>query len=119
MPYKKKQTVLLFLFQSNFAHMSTDYIPTVNLFGIPVARLTMIETLLAVEDAIENDAQLHHTAVNADDIVRLQTDEKLRESVLSADLINADGIAVVLASKILGRAVPERVAGIDLMENLI
>jgi len=99
--------------------MRTDYIPTVNLFGIPVARLTMIETLLAVEDAIENDTQLHHTVVNAGEIVRLQTDEKLRESVLHADLINADGIAVVLASKILGCAVPERVARIDLMENLI
>jgi N-acetylglucosaminyldiphosphoundecaprenol N-acetyl-beta-D-mannosaminyltransferase len=99
--------------------MRIDDIPRVELFGIPVARLTMIETLLAVEDAIENGKQLRHIVVDAVEIVRLQTDEKLRESVLSANLISADGIAVVWASKILGRAVPERVAGIDLMENLL
>lgn len=99
--------------------MRPDYVPTVNLFGIPVAKLTMLETLLAVEDAIENNRQLHHIVVNAGKIVSMQTDKELRDSVLSADLINADGMAVVWASKILGRAVPERVAGIDLMENLV
>ena len=93
--------------------------PRVELFGIPVARLTMIETLLAVEDAIENGQQLRHIFLDALKIVRLQTDEKLRESVLSANLISADGLAVLWASRILGRAVPECVAGIDLMENLI
>ena len=104
---------------SNFTDMRSQDVPTVNLFGIPVAKLTMLETLLAIEDAIENDRVLHHIVVNSKKIVSMQTDEELRESVLSANFINADGMAVVWASKVLGRAVPERVSGIDLMENLV
>ncbi|MEZ4859403.1 MAG: WecB/TagA/CpsF family glycosyltransferase [Flavobacteriaceae bacterium] len=48
-------------------------------------------------------------------------DAKMRNcvSVNESDLINADGQAVVWASKILGKPLKERVAGIDLMENLV
>ncbi|MCB0759974.1 MAG: WecB/TagA/CpsF family glycosyltransferase [Flavobacteriales bacterium] len=99
--------------------MRTETIPTELIFGIPVARLTMLETLLAVEEAIEDKRQIHHIVVNAGKIVSMQKDPELRDSVLEADLINADGMAVVWASKLLGKSLPERVAGIDLMENLV
>jgi len=49
----------------------------------------------------------------------MQSDLQLRKSVNESDLINADGQAVVWASKILGDPLKERVAGIDLMINLI
>jgi len=49
----------------------------------------------------------------------MQDDIQLRESVNSADIINADGQAVIWASKILNQPLKERVAGIDLMENLV
>ncbi|WP_343486908.1 WecB/TagA/CpsF family glycosyltransferase [Allomuricauda sp. d1] len=49
----------------------------------------------------------------------MQKDLVLRESVNSADLINADGQAVVWASKFLGQPLKERVAGIDLMQRLV
>ena len=51
-------------------------------------------------------------------MVAIQTDLKLRQSVNSCDLINADGQAVVWASNFRAAA-KERVAGIDLMENLV
>lgn len=44
---------------------------------------------------------------------------ELRASVLGANLINADGMAVVWASRLLRRPLPERVTGCDLMENLV
>ena len=44
---------------------------------------------------------------------------ELQNSVNRSDLINADGQAVVWASKFLGKPLKERVAGIDLMENLV
>ncbi|MCB7430309.1 WecB/TagA/CpsF family glycosyltransferase, partial [Erysipelatoclostridium ramosum] len=34
-------------------------------------------------------------------------------------VINADGASVVMASKYLGKPLPERVAGIDLMQDLV
>jgi N-acetylglucosaminyldiphosphoundecaprenol N-acetyl-beta-D-mannosaminyltransferase len=49
----------------------------------------------------------------------MQTDKQLYESVVNCDLINADGQSVVWAARFLGKHLPERVAGIDLMENLV
>ncbi len=79
----------------------------------------MLETLQLIEGAINNNKQIHHVVVNAGKIVDMQTDLQLRKSVNESDLINADGQAVVWASKLLGKPLKERVAGIDLMINLV
>ena len=84
-----------------------------------IDNLTMQETLQAVVHAIHNSKQIQHVVVNAGKMVAMQRDLKLRQSVNSCDLINADGQAVVWASRILGQPLKERVAGIDLMENLV
>ena len=81
--------------------------------------VTMQETLDVVDRTISNGEQLHHVVVNAGKIVSMQKDLQLRKSVNESDLINADGQAVVWASKILGKPLKERVAGIDLMTNLV
>ena len=94
-------------------------VDTQDIFGIPIANLSMEETILLIESAINNKQHIHHTVVNAGKIVSMQTDEKLAKSVLEADLINADGQAVVWSSKLLNKPLKERVAGIDLMENII
>lgn len=91
----------------------------IDIFNIPVAAISMQQTVDQIGEAIENKQELQHVVVNAGKIVAMQTDEELKQSVLAADLINADGQAVVWASKILGQALPERVAGIDLMLNLV
>ena len=80
---------------------------------------TMAETLEQVELAIAEKRQIHHVVVNAGKIVAMQNDPELRRSVNESDLINADGMAVVWASKILGKPLKERVAGIDIMQHLV
>ncbi|GGB06399.1 WecB/TagA/CpsF family glycosyltransferase [Puia dinghuensis] len=87
--------------------------------GTPIDNLSMSETLKSIATAIENSDHLHHTVVNAGKIVSMQKDPQLRESVVNADIINADGQGVVWASKLLGKPLKERVAGIDLMEELV
>ncbi len=94
-------------------------IPIVELFGIPVANLSMDETLDLIRRRVRNRDPLHHIVINAGKVVAMQKDEQLRRSVLEADLINADGISIVWASKILGKPLKERVAGIDLMNRLV
>jgi len=84
-----------------------------------IDNLSMKETVDLVNSAIKEKRQIHHTVVNAGKINLLQKDLILRESVNSADIINADGLAVVWAAKFLGKPVKERVAGIDLMVNLV
>jgi N-acetylglucosaminyldiphosphoundecaprenol N-acetyl-beta-D-mannosaminyltransferase len=84
-----------------------------------IDNLSMTETLMVVGKVIEEKKQIHHVVVNAGKIVAMQKDLQLRQSVNESDLINADGQAVVWASKVLGKPLKERVAGIDLMVNLV
>jgi len=84
-----------------------------------VDNLNMQETLSKIDQFITSNQQLHHVVVNAGKIVAMQKDLQLRESVNESDLINADGQAVVWASRFLGKPLKERVAGIDLMINLV
>jgi N-acetylglucosaminyldiphosphoundecaprenol N-acetyl-beta-D-mannosaminyltransferase len=57
-------------------------------------------------------------AINAAKLVKLRDDAWLRDIVAGCELVNADGQAVVWASRVLGTPLPERVAGIDLMQEL-
>jgi N-acetylglucosaminyldiphosphoundecaprenol N-acetyl-beta-D-mannosaminyltransferase len=91
----------------------------INFLNIPIDAITMQETLERVENAIVVNKQIHHTVVNAGKVVLMQTDKELEKSVIDADIINADGKAVVWAANFLGQKLPERVSGIDLMEELV
>lgn len=91
----------------------------VHIINTKVHNLSMQETLQRVDLAICEKKQLHHTVVNAGKIVAMQEDVNLRKSVNEADIINADGQAVVWAAKFLKKPIKERVAGVDLMDNLV
>src|SRR5438445_12768795 len=84
------------------------------LFGVPIDALTMEEVLDRVDQTIIERGRLRIGVVNAAKLVHMRRDPTLRADVLSSDLILADGVPVVWASRLLGRALPERVAGIDL-----
>jgi len=91
----------------------------INFLNIPIDAITMQETLQKVENTILLKKQIHHTVVNAGKVVMMQTDKELEKSVVEADIINADGQAIVWAANLLGKKLPERVSGIDLMEELV
>lgn len=55
---------------------------------------------------------------NADHLVQLETDQKLRNIYQAADLVVADGMPLIWFSRILKPALPERVTGSDLMPEL-
>jgi len=87
--------------------------------NIPVDALTMQETINLIDKAIIERKPIHHVVINAAKVVNAQKDSALKESIISCDIINADGQAIVWAARFLNRPLPERVAGIDLMENLV
>jgi N-acetylglucosaminyldiphosphoundecaprenol N-acetyl-beta-D-mannosaminyltransferase len=91
----------------------------ITILNTKIDNLYMHQTLQCIENSILQNKKLHHVVVNAGKMVAMQRDLKLRQSVNSCDLINADGQAIVWASRILGQPLKERVAGIDLMENLV
>ena len=75
----------------------------INFLNIPIDAITMQETLERVEKAIVLKEQIHHTVVNAGKVVLMQTDKELEKSVVEADIINADGLAIVWAANFLGK----------------
>ncbi|MCD5032922.1 WecB/TagA/CpsF family glycosyltransferase [Enterococcus faecalis] len=72
-----------------------------------------------IEQKINNQEPTHVLGVNADKIVAMRNDAKLRNIMAYADIIHPDGISMILASRILKKRIRERVAGIDLMEELL
>jgi N-acetylglucosaminyldiphosphoundecaprenol N-acetyl-beta-D-mannosaminyltransferase len=93
--------------------------PINNILNIPVNALSMNGTLQLIKDRIESGQFTQHVVVNAGKVVDMKKDELLHDSVITSDIINADGMAVVWASRFLGEPLPERVPGIDLMMNLV
>jgi N-acetylglucosaminyldiphosphoundecaprenol N-acetyl-beta-D-mannosaminyltransferase len=92
---------------------------TREMFGVPIAAITMDRALALVHDAIGTRRPLQIGVVNAAKLVNMRRDAELRADVLSSDLVLADGMAVVWASRALGCPLPERVAGIDLMMGML
>jgi len=91
----------------------------VELLGCAVDVVTMEDAVRRAEDAISTRETCQHVAINAAKLVKYQHDETLRAALDGCELATADGQAVVWAARLLGRPLPERVAGIDLMEALL
>ncbi len=89
------------------------------LFGVEVDALTMGETLDRVDELSITHPPVQHVVLNASKVVAMSKDPALREVIASCPVINADGMSVVLASKLLRRPLPERVTGIDLFLELV
>ncbi len=79
----------------------------------------MDETVNFIKDRIQANQFTQHVVVNVAKLVHMQNDAQLRESVEACDIINIDGMGVVLGARFLGHDVAERVAGVDLFYNLI
>jgi N-acetylglucosaminyldiphosphoundecaprenol N-acetyl-beta-D-mannosaminyltransferase len=79
----------------------------------------MRATVRRCEELIERHDGARQVSVNAAKLVALQDDNHLRDVIAGCDIVNADGQSVVWASHILGDPLPERVAGIDLMNELL
>jgi N-acetylglucosaminyldiphosphoundecaprenol N-acetyl-beta-D-mannosaminyltransferase len=88
-------------------------------FGLPLDPLTLEETLALAETAINEQQRFLVGVVNAAKVTKLKADPVLRDSLLEADVLLADGQSVVWASRLVRRPLPERVAGIDLFESLL
>jgi N-acetylglucosaminyldiphosphoundecaprenol N-acetyl-beta-D-mannosaminyltransferase len=85
-----------------------------------IARLTLadsVSTLLAW--SAEREPCRYVVTPNVDHAVKFRTHAKLRAAYAGAALAVADGWPLVTASRLLGDAIPERVAGSDLVPQLL
>lgn len=86
----------------------------VSLFGVAVDPLTFAETVDRIEALVDAGVPVQHVVLNASKVVQMHEDAELRRIITDCDLVNADGMSVVWASRLLGAPLPERVTGADL-----
>ncbi|WP_313174670.1 WecB/TagA/CpsF family glycosyltransferase [Massilia sp.] len=91
----------------------------ITMMGCRIDNLSMEETLVRIEEFIRSGQPHQHVVVNVDKLVKASRDPDLRRIVNDCALVNADGMPVVWASRLLGKPLKERVAGIDLFEALM
>jgi N-acetylglucosaminyldiphosphoundecaprenol N-acetyl-beta-D-mannosaminyltransferase len=92
----------------------------VHLFGVSIDALRMHEAVgLVLEWVAQSEGGCRFIVTpNVDHTVLLQSHEGLQRAYRDADLILADGQPVVIASRLVRKAVPERVPGSDLVPAL-
>ena len=93
--------------------------PQVQLFGVHIDALDAGQTLDRAFELADRGVPSQHVVLNASKVVQMDADEQLREIIDGCDLVNADGASVVWASRLLGRPLPERVAGVDLFTAIV
>lgn len=91
----------------------------IEMMGCQIDNLSMEETLQTIEGFIASGRPHQHVVVNVDKLVKAQHDPELRRIINDCALINADGMPVVWASRLLGKPLKERVAGVDLCDALL
>ncbi len=87
--------------------------------GTPVDLLTFDQTVEVATQAMRDRMLTQHVALNVAKLVKMRSDPELRRDVTSSQIIGIDGMGVVWGARALGVQVPERVAGVDLMERLL
>ena len=91
----------------------------VSLLGLPIDALTMDGTVEAARTMVRSRGPHQHVGINAALLVESERNADLRRAISECELISADGISAVLAGRLFGVRLPERVAGVDLFLRLI
>ncbi len=89
------------------------------MMGCLIDNLSMEESVGKVDGFIASGQAHQHVVLNVDKLVKASRDPELRRIINACALINADGMPVVWAARLLGKPLKERVAGIDLFQALL
>jgi N-acetylglucosaminyldiphosphoundecaprenol N-acetyl-beta-D-mannosaminyltransferase len=90
----------------------------VDLDGTGIDRITEAEVVAVVREALSVGRGGRIVTPHVDILRRAQTDAEAREHLDDADLIVADGMPLIWASRLGGTPLPERVAGSSLIWSL-
>lgn len=90
----------------------------VSILGMPLDVLTFAQSVECMIALARGQRNSYVVTANVDHLVRFARDPSVRTLYTSADLVVADGMPVIWASRFLGRRLPERVAGSDLFPAL-
>ena len=87
--------------------------------GCPVDNLTLSETVERARASMKSRTRLQHVALNVAKFVGMRSNRLLDSDVRTSDLIGVDGAGIMLAARCMGVPLRERVAGVDLLNELV
>ncbi len=92
----------------------------VDLFGLHIDAISIDDAVRRLSDWIaQYDGNCRYVVTpNVDHLVQLHGNEPFQATYRDASLVVADGLPLVLAGRMLGKPIPERVAGSDLVPAL-
>lgn len=96
----------------------TTELPTIQLMGVTLHAITQKQCVDHILDQSQAGQGGWVITPNLDHLRRLVRDGKTRELYSGADLMVADGMPLIWASRLQGTPLPERVAGSDLTNAL-
>ncbi|NLU42569.1 MAG: WecB/TagA/CpsF family glycosyltransferase [Firmicutes bacterium] len=91
----------------------------VEIFGTRVDAVDADKAVARVIGMALADRASYVVTPNVEIVMAARSNERLRRALNGADLAVGDGVGLVWASRVLGRPLPARVSGIDLMTDLL
>lgn len=91
----------------------------VTILGVSVDAITMGEAVARIDGFIEKRTPVLVATANAEMLMRATHDGALRRILQGAAMVTPDGAGTVWAAHHLGHAMPERVAGYDMVQELM
>ncbi|MEO6802480.1 MAG: WecB/TagA/CpsF family glycosyltransferase [Granulicella sp.] len=98
--------------------LMTPYDPQVGILGIPINDLSLDDTIEAIDGLIDEGGFHQIATANLDFLTKAIKDEELREILCRCDLVVADGMPLVWASRMMGFPLSQRVTGADLLPRI-
>lgn len=91
----------------------------IDILGVKVDAVTMNQAVERVISLINEKNPAIVATANAEMLLRASHDEELKNILNDASLVVPDGAGTVWAAHYLGKSMPERVAGFDLVQELM
>ncbi len=91
----------------------------VDMLNVSIDALSEKEAFKRAVDFFEGDSLKTIYTPNPEIVMLAQTDSQLKEVLNGGDLVVPDGIGLIIASKLKGRGLVERIPGVDLMHRLL
>ena len=91
----------------------------VNILGVHIDKVNIEEAVDRIFEMLDERRPHSVFTPNSEIILNAYKDKEFAEILNNADLLTADGIGVVYASKILGNPIKERAAGFDIACGVI
>lgn len=85
------------------------------LLGIDIDSLTSVEFLNRIDEFVASGSPHQISYLNADCLNQCWSNRSYREAISASDLVYADGMGVVWASRLFGHPLPERLNANDLL----